>query len=352
MKIKITFGIIVLNGEPFIRYNLRSLYPHAHQIIVVEGACRSAASVATAHGHSIDGTIQTLSRFLELEDPDKKVSIVTAQDEGYSDGFWPEKDAMSKAYAQRATGNYLWQVDSDEFYREEDVVKLICLLQTETPDAVSFPTITFWGGLRYVVDGFYLIRDNAREYHRLFAWGDGYKYISHFPPTVIDSYGIDLRMKKWIRAKDLEKKTIYLYHYSLLFPLQVFNKVCYYKNRNKSAIGAWEESVYRRLEKPYRAHNVYWHIGWLQRYSGRHPLMIEEMMREIESGMLAVETRNCYDVELLLSDWRYRGATGFLRICANLLRLKPILFFYRVYYWLMDRGKRLVHSLRTAVHPQ
>jgi len=34
---KITFGIIILNGESFTRYNLRSLYPFAYQIIVVEG---------------------------------------------------------------------------------------------------------------------------------------------------------------------------------------------------------------------------------------------------------------------------------------------------------------------------
>ena len=27
---KVTFGIIVLNGEPFVRYCLRSLYPFAH----------------------------------------------------------------------------------------------------------------------------------------------------------------------------------------------------------------------------------------------------------------------------------------------------------------------------------
>ena len=39
---RITFGIIVLNGEPFVRYNLRSLYHFAHEIIVVEGAVQAA----------------------------------------------------------------------------------------------------------------------------------------------------------------------------------------------------------------------------------------------------------------------------------------------------------------------
>jgi hypothetical protein len=37
----ISFGMIVLNGEPFLRYNLRVLYPFAHQIIVVEGPAAS-----------------------------------------------------------------------------------------------------------------------------------------------------------------------------------------------------------------------------------------------------------------------------------------------------------------------
>ena len=40
---RVTFGIIVLNGEPFTRYCLRSLYPFAHQIIVVEGGTRTHA---------------------------------------------------------------------------------------------------------------------------------------------------------------------------------------------------------------------------------------------------------------------------------------------------------------------
>jgi hypothetical protein len=75
---RITFGMIVLNGEPFTRYNLRSIYPWAHQIIVVEGACRSAAAVATGNGHSVDGTLEVLRRFQREEDPEHKLTVVTA----------------------------------------------------------------------------------------------------------------------------------------------------------------------------------------------------------------------------------------------------------------------------------
>src|SRR5579884_2140828 len=106
----ISFGIIVLNGEPFTRYCLRALYPFAHQILVVEGACHRARASASADGHSIDGTLEVLQRFQELEDPERKIQIITKQ------GYWSEKDEQSQAYAERATGDLLWQVDIDEFY--------------------------------------------------------------------------------------------------------------------------------------------------------------------------------------------------------------------------------------------
>ena len=73
---KITFGIIVLNGEPFTRYNLRALYPFAHEIIVAEGASSKAACVATPEGHSTDGTLEILRQFKEKGDPDNKLTIV------------------------------------------------------------------------------------------------------------------------------------------------------------------------------------------------------------------------------------------------------------------------------------
>jgi hypothetical protein len=38
--------MIVLNGEPSIRYNLRALYPFAHQIFLAEGAAPAAVLFA------------------------------------------------------------------------------------------------------------------------------------------------------------------------------------------------------------------------------------------------------------------------------------------------------------------
>jgi hypothetical protein len=323
--------MIVLNGEPFLRYNLRALYPFAHQIIVVEGACRSAAAISTDSGHSTDGTLETLADFKRREDPQHKLLIVTAGDEGYTDGFWPEKDEMSWAYAKRATGDYLWQVDSDEFYHAADIAKLLRILEHKRPDAVSFPMIPFWGNLGYKVNSFRLIRDNSREYHRLFSWGPGYHYQTHRPPTVIDDRGVDTRKKRWIRARDLEKEGVYLFHYSLLFPHQVFNKVSYYKERLKSDIDGWEEKVYRRLEKPFRAHNAYQHIGWLERFTGEHPVSSRTMMVDIQEKKIDVPLRDCADVERLLGNRLYVAATRVLTFCATAMALPPFYLMYRAY---------------------
>ena len=102
---RISFGIIVFNGEPFTRYCLRALYPYAHEIIVVEGGHEGTAAVSTPDGHSTDGTLEAIQAFIAEEDPDHKVKLVTR------DGFWPMTDelgrrrtAQSRAYAELATG--------------------------------------------------------------------------------------------------------------------------------------------------------------------------------------------------------------------------------------------------------
>jgi GR25 family glycosyltransferase involved in LPS biosynthesis len=347
--IRITFGMIVFNGEPFIRYNLAAMYPVAHQLIVVEGACLSSRSLAGPNGHSTDGTLETLYKFKRESDPENKVIIVTAADEGYADGFWPEKDEMSRAYANRATGNYLWQLDSDEFYHEEQLSRVMELLRTKKPDMVSFPMITFWGSPDYKVDGFYLIRDRHDQIPRLFAWDSGYTYATHRPATVLDERGVDLGKKTCLGARDLKRMHIYMYHYALVFPHQVFSKVTYYKNRLNSCIDSWEESVFRRLEKPFRAHNVYDNIGWLERFKGDHPAAIRTMTEDIRRGNVKVEIRDCADVEKLLAKWRYRVSAALLRTIAYIMATGPVYFLYKSCSYLFRKVKTLVYSIRSLL---
>ncbi len=320
----ITFGMIVLNGEPFISYNLRAIYPYAHQIIVVEGAAPGALSIASKDGHSTDGTLEKLLRFKELEDSENKLLVVTAEDEGHPDGFWPgEKDEQSKAYAGRANGDYLWQVDVDEFYRSKDMETILHLLKADSDiSAVSFKMLMFWGGFDYLVDGYFL-RQGIEIFHRLFKWGPGYKYVSHRPPTVVDTGGKNLRSVRWLDGNTMAKKGIYLYHYSSVFPKQVREKSSYYQaadwaKRDKAE--QWAQEVFMELKQPYRVHNVYTQLSWLERANVEHPQQIVELQKDIDAGEIDIELRQTSDIEDLLNSASYRTGRAIFKFCEPLVR--------------------------------
>ena len=285
---RITFGIIVLNGEPFTRYCLRSLYPFAHQIVVVEGGHEDTKAVATPDGHSIDGTLEALRRFKAEEDPQHKVEIVTR------DGFWPKTDelgrhrtAQSRAYAGRATGDYLWQVDIDEFYRPTDMQAVITMLREQRyVSAVSFRTRSFFGDLRYVAESWDHL-DGTRDFNRLFRWGPGYRYVTHEPPTVVDECGRDLRTLQWVRAGEMARHGVFLYHYESLFPWQVEQKMRIYEDEKPewcAGLVEWAERSYFRLEHPYRVHREYRYPSWLRRFDGPHPPEAVRMMTDVRMG--------------------------------------------------------------------
>ena len=329
---RITFGMIVLNGEPFIRYNLRALYPFAQEIIVVEGASRFARTIADDHGHSRDGTLETLKSFQKEEDPDNKLVIVTAEDEGHPNGFWSEKDEMSQAYASRATGDYLWQVDVDEFYMPRDI-QTICGMLVSKPGIklIAFPMLTFWGDLDYLVDGFYL---RVLRAYRLFAWKPGHRYTTHRPPTVVDPSGSDLRNCGYITAREMRKKGIFMYHYELLLPKQAHEKTEYYGSAQWSRhvfekIHLWNKYGYTTLKWCFRPHMVYRYPSWLVRYRGEHPPQIKYMMEALEvSPNAGIHVRDNNDVERLLdSIWYQVGCSLLDKVSCIVSYCFPLLNF-------------------------
>ncbi len=307
---KISFGIIVLNGQPFTHYCLKSLYTFAHEIIIVEGASYSAKEVATADGHSKDDTLNVIRNFIKNHDPLKKVTLVTAEDQGHPNGFWPgEKDQQSQAYAARATGDYLWQVDIDEFYMPQEMNRVIMLLQQDpTISGMSFKTKTFWGSTDVTVDGPFLLR-GAEIYQRLFKWGKGYRYATHRPPTVLDEQGVDVMKKNFLHGTHLAKKhAIYMLHYSLLFPKQVKEKAEYYQRLKQYDYQPmeWYKQAYRQLNWPFRYHNVYLHRSWLLRYLGGTPDEVSNMIADIKNKKYDCLLREDTDVKKLLGSWRYQ----------------------------------------------
>jgi hypothetical protein len=318
---RISFGLIVLNGEPFIRYNLRALYPFAHEIVVAEGASPRAAHMATESGHSVDGTLEELRRFAAEEDPEHKLIVVTAEDDGHPDGFWPgEKDQQSQAYAARATGDWLWQVDVDEFYRAEDMVR-VCrfLLDRPSTTCLTFHAHHFWGGFDYVLEGGLFMRPNFQgepwgAYRRVFKWGPGYRYASHRPPTVLDPSGRDVVDLEKRNLSGERRDPVHMYHYTNVFVEQVVPKGRYYANQGW-AVGIAQRRNFERFAArltPRRALRIYDHAGthnWLTRFRGTHPSIIETLRRDLRREAVGVTMRPNADIEAVLSSPAYRVAT-------------------------------------------
>lgn len=277
--------MIVVNGEPFIRYNLENLYPHAHEIIIVEGAVEKFKHAATPDGHSLDRTVEIIKNF---PDPQGKIKLIQR------DGFWPEKDEMSNAYMEVCTGDYIWQVDVDEFYKDADIRKIKKLL-SEDPEIerVDIKTINFWRGFKAVMQGGPYIY-GADEFIRIFKFKPGYRYLTHRPPTVVDESGQLKRINKALCAKELaETHNVYIYHYSYVFPEVVKNKSDYY-SRMGWGKGCeeglkWAEEYWMNFKNPLRVHLIKFPISWIIPFDGMHPDIIEIMIKAInfkENGFI------------------------------------------------------------------
>ncbi len=357
-KPKITFGMIVLNGEPFISYNLQALYPFAHELIVVEGASPKAAHVATVDGHSVDKTLATLQCFKACSDPENKLTIVTAEDDGYPNGFGlAKKDEQSQAYARRATGDWLWQIDVDEFYQAEGM-NAICEYLASHPETtcLTFDAYHFWGGFDYILEGgLYMSHRLAGEprgaIRRVLKWGAAYKYVTHRPPTVANSQGENITDRHKVNISQVFTGGITrLYHYSNVFPQQVIPKGVYYSQLD-SRIGQAQKHRFEAYLEPRNLRNtirIYDHWGtfnWLRRFDDRHPEPILTLKVEIANATVPIEMRTTTDIESILDTTRYLVLT---RCLWFLERIRTALWSITdpIILPIKRKGHRLLASFR------
>jgi hypothetical protein len=199
-------------------------------------------------------------------------------------------------------------VDIDEFYKDDDIEKIRGLLEKGGISCISFKQFGFWGGFDTYVDGWYL-RRHLTEIFRIFQWGEGYQYITHRPPTVINSNGHNIKTLGWLRAKNMKRMGIFLYHYSFVFPKQVKEKAEYYKeaewSKRKEA-DWWANEVFLKLVDPFRVFSITSSYSWLQEFKGSHPAMIQHMKDDLKTGVLNIDTRHTNDIDLLMQSKLYK----------------------------------------------
>jgi hypothetical protein len=209
---KIAVGMIVFEGDYVLKQCLEQLYPHVDQILISEGPVTFWQQRGKTT--SEDSTNEILSNF---PDPENKLKVVHGQ--------FKEKDDQSNAYMKliQEDIDYLWMVDSDETYKTQDILKLKQFLLEEQPTSVGMQSCSFFGGFNDYLTGFELNTDN---FLRIFKYVHGSKWLCHRPPTM--DYPAEIK-RKHISSLELFQKTgVQMYHYSYVFPTQVYTKTSYY----------------------------------------------------------------------------------------------------------------------------
>jgi hypothetical protein len=220
-SVKIAVGIIVFESDYVLKQCIDQVYYHVEQILVAEGPVKYWADKGRTT--STDNTNFILHNY---PDPHNKIKIVHGQFE--------EKTEESNAYMSlvRDDIDYLWQIDADEIYKTEDIIKIKQMLETEKPTSVGIRSISFYGGFDHYLTGFELKTDN---FLRIFKYEPGSYWKTHRPPTMY--YKNEIIKKHLTSDYVYEKYGIQMYHYSYVFPKQVFTKISYYENSlNKNGI--------------------------------------------------------------------------------------------------------------------
>ena len=202
---KITYGIIVLNGDFLLRQVLESIYDSAHAICIAEG------SVSYWNNQGVtNSTDDTLKIIKEFPDKENKIKLIS--------GTWKEKTEQCQAWFNLVPNDtdYVWCVDSDEVHTPENIDKVKQYLKDKNPTSLGFKSDSFYGGFERVIGGFEALHD----FIRVLKYFKGSKYHTHRQPCL--SLNDNLIKGKHITGSQLFKDTgVSMWHGSYVSPKQL-----------------------------------------------------------------------------------------------------------------------------------
>lgn len=242
-KLKITYGIIVVDGMPFIKHQLEIIYPHAHQIIVCEGGDTVWKKVF-GHRRSQDQTLEVIKNF---PDPENKIELVQKE--------WADKNHMCHEYSKRATGDVIWHIDVDEFVDPIHIPDLVAIFDSHPEyDTIAVPQLIFWGDTRTIIAA---QEDKNKKW--LWKWigtdriyrNKKDSYIHHLPdPGFYNPRTQQFTFGNIFPEDVLLEKNIFTYHFSYVLPEAVLAKMMYYDERNPNHYrDGWYENIFLKFKE-------------------------------------------------------------------------------------------------------
>jgi hypothetical protein len=277
----IAFGMIVFNGNYVLQECLEAVYPHASQIIIAEGPVKYWQD--RGYTTSDDGTNDILNEFY---DPDEKISVVHRK--------YLEKDEQCNAYIQfmRDDTDYLWNLDSDEVFKDEDIVCVKNLLKQLSLTSVGFKSLSFYGGFDRYLTGF----EEDAEFLRIHKIYPGSYWHTHRPPRIAHKQS-PLLQSKHLNHNTLATLGVRMYHYSYVFPQQVKQKVAYYTaavgdkdvqipNYFNDVYLPWLQGKREEIEQKYEGVHEwkpsYRGPCYTTPFTGNHPTIIQQNLNKLQ----------------------------------------------------------------------
>ncbi len=270
----ITFNSLSVLPYGMFKACLDNIYPYAYEILISEGAvCPTNdnggdASWASTDGRSTDGTLEFLRSF---SDPEKKIKIFT------KDGLWNGKTEMCNIISKNATGDYVWQIDNDEFYDEYSMEKLIGILSLGVYDRIDFYANQFCKDYNHCCDEQDNRWSNLIPWMRIFKHEPGSSWSTHAPPVYLDSKGSP--RNKNVLTRDMTLMMgLKLFHYSLISRTQAEFKQKYYKCGGVDYLQLydwWQEK---------EGNNSVVNGAKFFKYDGQHPKIVQNLILEKEGA--------------------------------------------------------------------
>ena len=279
---KITYGIIVLNGDFLLRQVLDSIYDSAHAICIAEGSVKYWREQGVIN--STDETIRIIKEF-----PDKENKIRLVQ------GTWNEKTDQCQAWFNLVPEDtdYVWCVDSDEIHTAENIEKVKQYLNDKKPTSLGFQSDSFYGGFEYIIGGF----EREHSFKRILQYKKYSTYLTHRQPTLALN-GYPIKGNDILGSQLFKDTGVSMWHGSYISPKQVYEKIRYYENSvisKGNCIPNYFKDVYmnwvthpdKRIEIEKKWNGVQEFMPhargacFTEKYKGKHPLVISVSMSEL-----------------------------------------------------------------------
>ena len=206
----------VINCCDLIAAQLNSIYQHADEIIIIEGAYRKF-SVNAPNATSTDDTVRNI---LTFPDPENKIKLFT------NNAFFDDRAEMCSEIVRNATGDILFQVDVDEFY-QDSTHRFVrqAFEESEELDQISFMFVDFFFRPDLYVAG--TMEKGLNDVRRVFRLRGATHFISQRPP-ILGKNGSELNPRKRITGDQLKAKDHLMLHATAVTMRQIKEKTRYY----------------------------------------------------------------------------------------------------------------------------